>query len=250
MSDYHTALVWQLSPRERGHNLTPLQRGILAKFAAWYNPDDPTKTIHSSQDYLAWLFEVARETVNRSIAGLVEIGYIQKTRVGKGANNRYLLNIECMEQDARPKWGDVTNRHIQKCGNVTSRSDESSHPIEDEAVRRSVKTKEEGGASLATRPRDQLWDMFISIHGDPASKSERGKFNAIVKQLRDAEVSPDEYPSLVAAYVRKHQGLQPAAATIANRVGELRHYRDRGPVTVPDETEARNQEAMRKALNE
>ncbi len=111
--------------------------------------------------------------------------------------------------------------------------------------------RKEGGASLATQPkrkRDELWDTFTQIHGDPATKTERGKYNHIVKQLRTAKVTPDEYPSLVAAYVRKHDGLQPAAATIANRVGELRKYRDYGPVTVPDADEIRNQEAMRRVL--
>lgn len=124
--------------------------------------------------------------------------------------------------------------------------------------------REEGIASLANinpsskpgtqiqpkRKRDELWDTFTAINGDPATKSERGKYNAIVKKLRDAKVTPEEYPTLVAAYCRKYPGSQPAAATVAERVGEMRHYRDRGPITVPDADEVRNQAAMQRVLEE
>ncbi len=91
---------------------------------------------------------------------------------------------------------------------------------------------EEGDKS--PRKRDELWEVFIQIHGEPASKSERGKFNKIVAQLREAQVTPVEYPSLVAAYVSKYGGSQPAAATVANRVGEMRNYAAKGPMQAPD----------------
>lgn len=91
---------------------------------------------------------------------------------------------------------------------------------------------EEGDKS--PRKRDELWDIFIQIHGEPASKSERGKFNKIVAQLREANVTPVEYPGLVAAYVSKYGGSQPAAATVANRVGEMRNYAAKGPMQAPD----------------
>jgi len=251
VSDYHTALVWQSSCTHRhGTPITPLQRGILAKFAAWYNPAEPGSTMYPSQTYFAWLFEVSRQTVNRAIGDLVDLGYLERIRVGKGANNRYRLLEDALEGDRREKWGDVANHDIRMSHIATSRSNDLRHPIEDEALRRSVKTKEEGVASLAERPRDHLWDMFTQIHGNPASKSERGKYNTVVKKLRDADVTPDEYPTLVAAYCRKYPDLQPAVATIAERIGELRHYRDRGPIRPPDADEVRNQEAMRNALQE
>lgn len=85
-----------------------------------------------------------------------------------------------------------------------------------------------------SRPRDELWDTFVEIHGDPASKSERGKFNKAVGMLRDAGVDAAEYPVLVAAYGAKYPDLQPAVMTVASRVGEMRHFVSRGPLRVPD----------------
>ena len=78
--------------------------------------------------------------------------------------------------------------------------------------------------------RDELWDVFTEIHGQPATKGERGKYNATVKKLRDADVTPQEYPALVGAFTTKHGGLQPGVVTVAERVGELRHFVRRGPI--------------------
>lgn len=106
----------------------------------------------------------------------------------------------------------------------------------------------------STRPRDELWDAFTAIHGDPATKSERGKFNKAVSKLREAGVTGDEYPSLVLAYTSKHDGLQPAVFTIANeRVTEMRQFLKLGPIksvsleAVRDEQWARDYDA-RQAL--
>ena len=52
-------------------------------------------------------------------------------------------------------------------------------------------------------------------------------------KLRNADVTHLEYPTLVAAYTSKHDGLQPAVATVANRIGEMRHYAQRGPIQAP-----------------
>ena len=72
--------------------------------------------------------------------------------------------------------------------------------------------------------------MFVQVHGEPASTSERGKYNAVVKKLRAADVTPEEYPLLVVAFTTKHGGLQPGVPTVAERVGELRHFVARGPI--------------------
>ena len=80
------------------------------------------------------------------------------------------------------------------------------------------------------RSPDLLWESFVEIHGQPATKSERGKYNRAVANLREADVTPDEYPALVAAFTMKNNGLQGAPMTIAERVGELRHFVNRGPI--------------------
>ena len=52
-------------------------------------------------------------------------------------------------------------------------------------------------------------------------ESERGKFNSVAKKLREAEVTPDEYPLLVAAYSHKYDRLQPAVTTVVDPLTAL-----------------------------
>lgn len=86
--------------------------------------------------------------------------------------------------------------------------------------------------------RDLLWETLVELHGEPATKSERGKLNRVRKQLAEADVDETEYPTLVAAYMAKFSKAgspapQPTAMTIAQRVGELRHFILRGPIGSP-----------------
>lgn len=100
-------------------------------------------------------------------------------------------------------------------------------------------------AASETRPRDDLWDAVVDVHGDPATKSERGKFNRAVALLREADVTPDEYPLLVLAYTSKYDSLQPAVMTVAARVGEMRQFVTQGPIrSIPTET-LRDQQWLR-----
>lgn len=92
-----------------------------------------------------------------------------------------------------------------------------------------------------SRKRDLLWETLTDIFGDPATKSERGKYNSVHKKLREADVDHTELPELVAAYMTKYSkpnspAPQPTAVTIAERVGELRHFIERGPIGSPNGT--------------
>jgi len=82
------------------------------------------------------------------------------------------------------------------------------------------------------RAPDFLWEAFVEVHGTPATESERGKYNAIVGKLREAQVEPDEYGLLCQGWKAKH-GLEPGPATVANRVGEIRHFIAKGPIVAP-----------------
>jgi hypothetical protein len=42
------------------------------------------------------------------------------------------------------------------------------------------------------RPRDEIWDTLTEHFGEPRTKSERGRRNAAVRELRDAGARPDE----------------------------------------------------------
>ena len=86
--------------------------------------------------------------------------------------------------------------------------------------------------SRKARTRDFLWESFVEVHGEPATGTERGKFNAIVKKLREADVDGDEYPLLCQGWKAKH-GLEPGPATVSERVGEIRHFIAKGPIVAP-----------------
>ncbi len=267
------SLVWDTE-------LPPNLRLVLLAYADHANDDGAS--IYPGEDRLIVKTGYGVSSIRHITAELIRLDLLVQTKKGhRGQRAEYRVDVAALAaigcKDCTLCGGKGAKNHAKGCKDRVER-------VQPTAPQTSLNhhepsLREEGGASLAKphfisstdflgteepvamslphhshrpvvkeRKRDELWDMFTQIHGDPATKTERGKYNHIVKQLRDAKVTPDEYPSLVAAYVRKHDGLQPAAATIANRVGELRHYRDRGPVTVPDEAEARNQEAMRKAL--
>lgn len=90
-------------------------------------------------------------------------------------------------------------------------------------------------AADAMTGRDLVWEVLVEVHGEPATKSERGKLNRVRKILSEAEVDHLEYPHLVAAYMARYSkrgsgAPQPTAMTIAQRVGELRHFLDHGPI--------------------
>ena len=94
--------------------------------------------------------------------------------------------------------------------------------LDDTATQEESKTR--------SRRRDLLWEAFVFVHGDPATDRERGRFNKIVGELRDAGVDHDEYPMLVKAFVTKMPGASYGVSTVATRVGELRRFIEVGDV--------------------
>lgn len=90
----------------------------------------------------------------------------------------------------------------------------------------------------ATTPRIALKNMICELFGTPASNNEWGKVEKVAKILDDADVTPMELADLTAAYLAKYEkpnepAPQPTAMTIATRVGELRHFLQRGPLRSP-----------------
>lgn len=52
------------------------------------------------------------------------------------------------------------------------------------------------------RPRDELWDALVAELGEPATKNERGRRNAAVKQLREIATTSEEVRRRCRAYRR------------------------------------------------
>jgi DNA-binding transcriptional ArsR family regulator len=205
----------------------PASVGVYAAVRMYANYE--TGECWPAIDTIATTLEVSRRTVERHLARLVAIGAVEKvSRKAEGRSNLYRFpaaRIEGYVTDVAPGTTPESQR------GTTPERDEQDLPEPDPENH------------LAARRRDLLWEAFEYVHGQPATAGERGKYAAAVAKLREARVEPAEYPRLVAAYTSKHNGLQPGVMTVAQRVGELRHYINRGPIaTVPPDQAERERE--------
>ena len=187
--------------------------------------DYETGECHPALETVAENLGISVSTVQRRIAKLLAIGAMGKQRTGRA--NRYRF------PPSRLVTGDRSDR--------SPVTDQTGHQeaMNEELLNENQLTREEDAPR-----RDLLWESFVEVHGEPATKSERGKYNTAVKKLREGDVAPAEYPSLVEAYAAKHEGLQPAILTVAERIGELRHYRDRGAVQVASRKDRERDQAF------
>lgn len=53
------------------------------------------------------------------------------------------------------------------------------------------------------KPRDELWDALTAAFGEVRTKSERGRRNRAIRELREAEVTPHEL-EVTLDYCRSH----------------------------------------------
>lgn len=245
MSNRAIYLAWQ-----SGAKLTPLERGILVKFASWYNPADPENSIYPSQEYLAWLFTVAETTVRNAIRRLEKRGYIDTVRVGKGANNRYIINEQVIADDEREPWESDRSKAAVTTGQKRrSRPVKSGGPIEDEAVETQSEdfalTIVDASEMDQQRQRSELRVVYEAVHGVPGNEAEAKAHNKFLSMLLAADVTAAEYPGLVHAHVSMWDS-QPSLHSVANRVGQYRNYVASGPLQALSPQaliERRNQEA-------
>lgn len=184
--------------------------------------------------YVTEHLPLSRNTVARAIRNLEATGWVTIDRVQQAHTYTVHGSLDRLELE----WATGENRRSFAAGAESEPVQKRGQtgavlaPVPAQKLRQTetqdrqpdTDTHEEG------RRRDLVWEAFCQVHGEPAGKSERGKYNATVKKLRDAEVGPDEYPALVQAFTTKHNGLQPGITTVAERVGELRHFIARGPV--------------------
>ncbi len=230
----------------------------LILLAALDHADDDGCGIYAGVARYAAKAGCSERTVQRHLAALVEAGYLQVVTEGGGRwrTTEYRASVPMLraayDQYGKPRQavtvtgsngdspttqtvtGDDRNgdravspeppyNHPEPTDHLTTFGDQADH------------NDNEHDRMSEPRRRDLLWEAFVAVHGQPATASERGKFNAVVKKLRDADppVTADEYPILVQAFVARYGGTQPAAATVSERIGELRHFVARGPLVAP-----------------
>lgn len=237
--------VWNQSDLEPNH------RYVLLAYADAANHDGTE--IWPGREAIMRMTGYSLSTVNRITRELVEIGVLvrhDRGRRGKRASFSIPLShprLNVIHDDPEPESGfGYQDDTLSGTDRVLSETDRVS-PV----IRKGATSDTPPVLTRPTTPvlkkdppiqkRDLLWEVFTEIHGEPATKSERGKYNQTVKILREAGVTPSEYPLLVRAFTTKHGGLQPAPTTISTRVGELRHFVVKGPVVGMDiETAERN----------
>lgn len=69
---------------------------------------------------------------------------------------------------------------------------------------------------LPIRPRDEIWDALENELGPVATKSERGKRNNVVKQLRDIGATPAEIRDKCRAYRTRWPGIELTDTALAS----------------------------------
>lgn len=206
---------------------------VLGRYA-----DYETGEAWPSQTTLANQLGVTTRSVRRLLAELEELGALRITpRYDEGGGQR--SNVYTIIR--------VPPRTVDVQGGRTV-SDEA--PQDTLVLQNESHIEREPSEQKRIRDRDLVWDAFIEVHGQPATKSERGKFNMAVAKLKEAGVTAAEYPALVAAYVSKYSGSQPAVMTVAERVGEMRSYVKKGPLMAPNQHEVREHQRWQRLMEE
>ena len=231
---------------------------------------DDGDSVFPGEKEVAWKTSYSIPTVRRITRELLEIGVMIRTKRGhSGQRAEYTIDLEWLvrsHSEREAYQDDTLSENDEKAYHLTreslspddeSLSPDARKPITGDTPYVSDPSDTSVIRQLAARPRDELWDTLVNLFGEPATKSERGKYNKIRRMFNDADVTPEELPNLVAAFMSKHSkqgrpGPQPTAMTIAQRIGELRHFNRNGPMMSPNGSADRIAEdaAHTRAFNE
>jgi hypothetical protein len=56
------------------------------------------------------------------------------------------------------------------------------------------------------RPPDPLWNTWVELWGEPATKNERGRVNQALGELREIDATPDQLRTVLRRYDREFAG--------------------------------------------
>jgi hypothetical protein len=127
-------------------------------------------------------------TVRRVIVELSEQGLVEKVerrRRDDGTLGTWVLHLP------------VSSGHpwtvVQRPSGVRT----SGHPWPDRTEERTGREE----TKVSSRQPDVLWDRLVQIIGEePTTKSERGRWNHALKEMRDAGATPDQLTAVALAY--------------------------------------------------
>lgn len=177
-----------------------------------------------------WL-HVSLDTLDRAMKELVDVGALKKISKD-GQPNRYIL---CSRQNSR------TRAVIQS--EADSRTDAAGNSRTGAARKKDSERKNSpmgsaGGASDAAvvpiesapsrAARDALWDALSARFGEPATRTERSNRGKCLRELLEADFTPDELHGAARTWERKYPGATFTANALVVHLGELR-----GPKRAP-----------------
>jgi len=189
--------------------------GILARHS------DRSGQAFPSRARLAVLLRCSRDTVDRTLQQLKEGGAVTWERrtdeAGDPTSNLYLLRVTPPAGDA-PGVAASMPPPSRVHAATGSRVDAAGGGRADAALNES----QGNGKPLELSRRDVLWESVEQVmERKPETRSERGRWNAAVKELRDAGATPEQVYQRAAEYRRRWPRVEFSPNALSAHWGSL-----------------------------
>lgn len=200
LTDFAERLYWRLVAKSDPWGRLP---GSIAKIRARCVPllETPPARIHDALNELEHVNRIARyETAGVSVVQIVDFDENQPTDLLRKRGKSLL-----------PGQGQT---RADKGSEGQERADKGR--LEEEKKRR------EQPLPQNPRPRDEIWDSLTQeLRSQPETKTERGRWNAAVKQLRDASATPEQIAARCREYRKRWPGVSLTPTALAANWGSL-----------------------------
>ena len=161
---------------------------------------------------IAAMAGVSTRQVSRHVAALAELGLVEKAERRRGAAGQYRgwtyrVPVRPADlDDERTPTSAGRGRPVSTGPLGSSR--------EDVGVRSEPSGNRKGEPAPTARRRDELFEVVVEVSGhrlDRLTRTERGRVNKAVKELREADATPDD----VRAAAREWRRIHPEATLTA-----------------------------------
>lgn len=151
-------------------------------------------TVHSNaisndSKAIASAISLPTQAVSQAIHRLLEGGWLSETKTGRASRER--------SRERSRKSRQQIEIEIEK---ELTHENGGEHSRKSATQRASTKPR---AKRSCFRPTDPLWEALVAELGEPATKSERGRFNAALKELREIQATPDDVRRRCRAYRRQ-----------------------------------------------
>lgn len=202
------ALTWAINVRTGN----PTAKAVLILLANRHNHD--TGQCNPRISRLAADLECSERTVRRALDELETKGIISRGRAkledGRYGVYHYRLHLVQWTDCPVDQWTDSTLAPVDRLS--TQEPEETLEP------------RKQGLGSAKTllapqkrkeRPRDPLWDALVAELGEPATKSERGRRNKALVELREVQATAQDIHDRLRHYRKRWPGVEVTATALA-----------------------------------